>query len=138
MTLEVLGDVNYLAVVVATIAWWVLGAVWYAPPVFGRAWQQATGVTVPEGQRAPIGPYILSYVAYFVTALTIAVLALLTGTDTYGEGVLLGLVTGIGFSGVLLFVGLIFEQRKPAWFWINGIYNLIGYTLVAVIVALWD
>ncbi len=138
MTVDVFGEINYLAAAVAAIAWWILGAVWYAPPVFGRAWQQASGVTIPEGAPAPILNYLLSLVAYFVTAVAIAALALLTGTDTYGEGVLLGLVTGIGFPLMIFAVGLVFEQKKPAWFWINGVYNVIGYIVVAVIVALWD
>lgn len=35
MSFDVLGDLNWLAVVVAAIAYFALGALWYAPPVFG-------------------------------------------------------------------------------------------------------
>lgn len=37
MSLDTLGDLNWLAVVAATLAYFALGAVWYAPPIFGRA-----------------------------------------------------------------------------------------------------
>ena len=40
MSLTVLGDLNWLAVIVATIAYFALGAVWYAEFAFGRAWQR--------------------------------------------------------------------------------------------------
>lgn len=138
MTLDVFSEVNYLAAAVAAIAWWILGAIWYAPPVLGRAWQKAAGVTIPAGAPPPILNYVLTLLAYFVTALAIAALALLTRTDTYGEGVLLGLTIGIGFPLMVTFVGLLFEQKKPAWFWINGIFEVLGYTIVAVIVAVWE
>lgn len=53
MSLDVVGDLNWLAVIVAGIAFFALEAVWYAPPVFGRAWQRASGVEIPEGLATP-------------------------------------------------------------------------------------
>ncbi len=43
MSLSVLGDLNWLAVLVATIAYFALGALWYAEFAFGKAWQRAVG-----------------------------------------------------------------------------------------------
>ena len=37
--------VNYLAVLVAGIVYFALGAVWYARPVFGKAWMEGVGKT---------------------------------------------------------------------------------------------
>jgi len=38
MSFDVSSDVNYLAAIVAAIAWFALGAIWYMPAVMGRAW----------------------------------------------------------------------------------------------------
>ncbi len=66
MTLDVLGDLNWLAVLVAAIAFFALGAVWYAQPVFGKAWTRASNFQLPEGDTLgasfyiePIGPPLL-------------------------------------------------------------------------------
>ena len=37
MSFDALGDLNWLAVIVAAIAYFALGAIWFAPPVFGKA-----------------------------------------------------------------------------------------------------
>ncbi len=55
ISLDVLGDLNWLAVIVAAIAYFVLGAIWYAPPVLGNAWMRAGGVEMPEGERPGSG-----------------------------------------------------------------------------------
>ena len=39
-------DVNFLAVAVAAVTFMV-GGLWYAPPVFGRAWAREAGVLAP-------------------------------------------------------------------------------------------
>ena len=38
MTFDPLGDLNWLAVALAALAYFVIGALWYAPPLFGRIW----------------------------------------------------------------------------------------------------
>jgi hypothetical protein len=45
---DVLSDLNWLAVIVAAIAYFAIGALWYAPPVFGRIWMTAGGMAMPE------------------------------------------------------------------------------------------
>jgi Protein of unknown function (DUF1761) len=48
MDLDVLGDLNWLAVIVATLAYFFLGALWFAPPVFGSTWQKTGGYPEPQ------------------------------------------------------------------------------------------
>jgi hypothetical protein len=53
MTFDALGDLNWLAVIVAALAYFAIGAVWYAPPVFGKAWMAAGGMAMPEAGTRP-------------------------------------------------------------------------------------
>jgi hypothetical protein len=41
MSFDLLGDLDWLAMIAAAIAYFVVGAAWYAPSVFGRAWMAA-------------------------------------------------------------------------------------------------
>ena len=43
--------VNYLAVLAAGGAAWILGAVWYAAPVFGNAWMAGIGKTKEQVEK---------------------------------------------------------------------------------------
>ena len=49
MSFDTQNDLNWLAVIVAALAYFVIGALWYAPPVFGKAWMAAGGMTVEPG-----------------------------------------------------------------------------------------
>ena len=38
-------EINWIAVVVATLSSFALGALWYSPALFGKAWQREVGLT---------------------------------------------------------------------------------------------
>jgi hypothetical protein len=140
MTLDRFGDVNYLAVIVATIAYFAMGAIWYIPPVMGRAWQKAGGIVMAGGESPTPIFFVGTLVAYFVAGLATAALALATGSDTLAEGVVLGLVVGVGYAFTAAGVTAIYD-RKPnpmAWWLINGIFNVAGLVVVAIIVSVWQ
>jgi hypothetical protein len=66
-----LGSLNWLAVIVAALAYFAIGAVWYAPPVLGKTWAAAGGLPMPEpGTRRP-NPTIFA-VPLIVAALILA------------------------------------------------------------------
>ncbi len=43
MTFDVLGDLNWLAVLVAGVAFFALGGLWYSNLMFGKQWSLAVG-----------------------------------------------------------------------------------------------
>ena len=38
-------EISWIAIMAAGLSSMVLGAIWYAPPVFGKAWQAAAGLS---------------------------------------------------------------------------------------------
>jgi hypothetical protein len=139
MSFDAFGDVNYLAVIVAAIAYFALGAIWYIPPVMGRAWQRAGGIEMPEGQQPNPLVFIGTLVAYVAAGLATALLTVSTGTDSAAEGIVLGLTVGIGYAFTAAGITALYD-RKPqpvAWWLINGIFNVIGLVVVAVILSVW-
>jgi hypothetical protein len=73
-------------------------------------------------------------------AAAVGLLAAATGSDTIGEGLVLGLVVGIGLSLMHTMVDATFDPNKPepwVWFAINGSYHAVGLIIVAVIVSAW-
>ena len=140
MTLD-LGSINWIAVIVATIVYFALGAVWFAPQTpLGRAWMGASGYESPSsGQMSGSLFYIIPIATSFVMVVATALLARATGTDTLGEGVVLGLVLAIGFALPILLTTAAFEFNKPRqWTWglIDAAYHGVGLLLAAIIVSL--
>jgi hypothetical protein len=140
MSFDVLGDLNWLAVAVAAIAYFVLGAVWYARPVFGRMWAEAGGLEMPEGQRPNPVVFLTPLIGSALSAIALAMIAELTGTDTLGEGITLGIVVAVGFALTISLVTAVFESNKPSrmtWGAVNAGYHVAGNLIAAVIVSVW-
>ncbi len=143
MSFEALGQLNWLAVIVGALIYFALGALWYSPVLLGRQWQRSIGWD-PSRQPPPemkLTTYLLPLVAYLVMAAGVALLAAASGTDTIGEGLVLGLVLGIGLSLMHTLVDATFDPNKPEpwiWFAINGSYHALGLLIVAIVVAVWQ
>jgi hypothetical protein len=142
MTFDPLSDLNWLAVLVAALAYFAIGAVWYAPSLFGKAWMAAGGMTPPEaGSRPSPAIYVTPLVGSVLSAIALAMLAKATGTDTLQRGIVLGLVVAIGFAVSIIFVTARFESQKPKpmlWGAITAGYHAVGILLAAIIVASWQ
>jgi hypothetical protein len=140
VTLDIAG-INWVGVIVATVVYFGLGAVMFAPftPI-GRAWVAASGYQSPTaGVSSGNAFYIVPALTSLVSVVATALLARATGTDTLGEGVTLGLVVGIGYAAVILLNTAAFEFAKPnRWMWgaIDATYHAVGLLLAAVILAL--
>jgi hypothetical protein len=141
MTID-FGSINWLAVVVGAAIYFVLGALWYSPPLFARPWQAAIGwdESRPQPETNPL-TYVVPGVLYLVAGIAMALIATATGTDTLTEGVVLGLLTGLGFALPMVGVEATFDPNKPrpmTWFLITVAYHLIGFVVLGAIIGAWQ
>lgn len=72
-------EINYIAVLVAAVAQFIFGAIWYMP-IFGKMWGKIHGFdkATPEEQKVmtkKMGPYLLTQFVF--TIVTSAIFALL-------------------------------------------------------------
>ena len=140
MTFDLLGDMSWLAVIAGALAYFVIGALWYAPPIFGRTWMAAGGMEMPaNGQGPGPGIYVVPLIGSVLSAIALSMIAEATGTDTVSEGIALGLVTGIGFAVSIALVTAMFESAKPkpfVWGGVDAGYHLVGNVVAAVVIAM--
>ena len=88
-------EVNWLAVIVATIAGFAVGAVWYS--TLGKQWMAAIGKSRDQLNAGPV-PYVLGVLAELVMAYFLAVVTLnLLGSVTVANGLLAGALMWVGF-----------------------------------------
>jgi hypothetical protein len=141
MTID-LGQLNWLAVLVGAVVYFVIGAAWFAPAVFGRPWMAAIGwdESRPRPEMNPIS-YVGPAAFYLVASIATGVLAAATGTDTLEEGITLGLVVGLGYALVVTATDAVFDPNKPkpwTWFVISGAYHVVSLVLVGAILGAWQ
>jgi len=136
-----LGSVNWLAVGIATVIYFALGALWFAPVTpLGRAWMKAAAYESPTtGTMSTNVFYVIPVVTCLVMVTAIALLAAALGAEGIGEGVTLGLVVAIGFAVPLLLTTAAFEFQKPqpfTWGLIDASYHAVGLTIAGAIIGL--
>ena len=139
MIFDALGDLNWVAVLVATIAWFIFSAIWYSVPPISKPWMRAVGLNESDTQGPPLPPILAAtIVLYFVTTVVIALLARATGASNVGDGLALGAALGIGFGLVSALISQLYERKGSSYWVINGINALVAWSIVAVIVTVWD
>jgi hypothetical protein len=129
---------NYLAVVVAAIAYFVLGGLWYGV-LFNKPWMALEQMTVEKTQTmSPVLPYIVSFVLELLIAYSLAQLCIWRSANTAGRGASVGVLVWIGFIGPITFMTYMFEMRPRTLFAINEFYPLAGLVLMGAILGGWS
>jgi hypothetical protein len=130
---------NYLGILVAAVAIFLIGALWYTV-LFGRQWVAAHGYTPEqvEGMKQGSGrAYGLSFLAYLVLAAVMDLLIIRMGIDTAIGGVKLGVVCWLGFVATIGFTSHLYSNRRIAIYLIDVVYQLVFMVVAAVILAVW-
>jgi hypothetical protein len=126
-----MGEINVWAVLAAILSSGVLGALWYSPVLFLRAWIRAAG-------RAPQqGPLV--YAMTFLSALVAAgAFALWLGPrPDLGSALLQGLVVGTCFVALSLGLNYAFANRGHVLWLIDGGFHVARFVLFGLVLGLW-
>jgi hypothetical protein len=94
---------NYVAVFVAALAYWLLGALWFAV-LFSKPWMALEHITPEQaGAMNPIAPYIISFILNLVIAFFLAQLCAWRNANTAARGAALGILIWIAFVGPITY-----------------------------------
>ncbi len=131
-----ISSINYLAVLVATIAVYVLRALWYSPPLLGKLWTAASGLTEEKSKQGNPG---LIFGASFVLELVAAfVMAMFIGTQgTLSSGLQAGFMAGLFWVSTALGVVYLFERRSLRLWLLDAGYMTLAFTVMGGILGAW-
>jgi surface polysaccharide O-acyltransferase-like enzyme len=128
---------NYAAVVVAAIAYWILGGVWYAV-LFSKPWMALEHITDEQANGMnPVLPYVITFVLNLLIAYALAQICIWRNANTIGRGASVGVLLWIGFVGPITFTTYMYEMRPKELFAINQFYPLAGLVLMGAIIGAW-
>jgi hypothetical protein len=136
MITALFNDVNWLSVLVATVVYFVLGAIWYG--AFANPWMIAVGKTREELQRGSKVIYLYAFIAQLFTCLALSWVVRMSDSSTIASGIELGFIVGICFSVTGSAVNNIFAFRPRNLILIDCGYNLVGIVLSSVILTMWQ
>jgi|CXWL01.1.fsa_nt_gi hypothetical protein len=133
-------QLNYLAVLMAAVAAFVIGGLWYSPLLFAKAWVKAHAYSpeqVAAMQAAAPKAYSVTLVCQLAIAAAMGVIVYYMRLVRAEQGVQLGLLAWGGFAAPLGLVGHVYSGKRLAAWLIDAGYQLTYLVAMGVILAVW-
>jgi hypothetical protein len=145
-------SINWLAVFVASLSSFAIGAIWFGPKTFYPVWMRAMGRTVPTEQVGmSAGSAILmfggTYVGALVQVATLSVIVSLARSVDPTIGALgaaaIGALLGFGIGAAASFSHRQFAQQNhkqvhAVWVWLIEVgQDIICLTIAGAIIGAW-
>jgi hypothetical protein len=132
--------VNYLAVLVAALAVFVLGWLWYSPLLFFKPWMRLRGldpVAAMATAKMPVGKLFIELGRCLLLAYVIARFVALLGLTSWMGAVHFGLFLWIGFPVILLAGSVLWDNVPWKVAAIHAGDWLVKMLVIPVIVSVW-
>jgi hypothetical protein len=128
-------NVNWLAVVIAAVAKFVIGGLWYSPPLLGPRWGAIVGVS-PDAFKARMAPAMITdFAASLVLSWILANSLQFMGAVGLIPGMRTAFFLWLGFIATTLLSTTMYEGRPLALLWINGGYFLLSLLAMGAIIG---
>jgi uncharacterized protein DUF1761 len=129
--------INHLAVFVCALLSLAIGALWYSPLLFFKAWQRQTGLSDEQIAKAnPIKTYSLTLVLAWIISYNLAFF-LGDSKTNWQWGLAAGLLAGVGWVFTMFVIISLFEQRSFKYILINGGYITVYFGLIGFVLGIW-
>lgn len=133
--------INWLAVVIMTLAMYVIGMAWYSKPLFGNQWMKLSGITEAKMKKVSKAKMMQSMVgalfSAFVFVAVVAYFIQLAGAVTFGQGALIGFYAWLGFLATTMLNGVFWKNEPWALYFLGIAHYLVVLIIVGGVLAIW-
>jgi hypothetical protein len=131
-----ISNVNLAAVVVAALASFLVGGLWYSKALFGNVWMRESGLTEEKiKQRSMLMIFSTTFLLALVIAFNLA--AFLAGPPNLLRGLTTGGLVGLGWVAASMGITYLFEMRSANLFFINAGYHVVTFIVMGAILGIW-
>jgi len=129
-------NVNWLAIIAATLSSFVVGSLWYSPVMFAKVWMKEAGITEEQTKKANMFKIFgISLVLAFIIATNMAFF--FGGEVDFTMGLFYGFLTGFGWVAMAMGTIYLFEQKSLKLWLINAGYQTVTFTVMGGILGAW-
>jgi len=130
-------EINWWAVILATLSTMVVGSVWYAPKAFGTWWEKTARVEVKASAAvAIIVTVIVSFISAWVLAGAAAIAQEFYGGSFLANTIVTAIILWAGFTAARFITHDAFENRPRMLTLLNISHELVTYLVMALIIGL--
>ena|SRR3989344_4783699 len=132
-------EVNYLAVLVAAVASFLLGWLWYGP-FFGKPWMKLMNFdknSMKSMKLSPVTAMILGFLTYLIIAYVLAGFISILNAATIVEGMKIAFWIWLGFIATTTLGSFLWEGKSIKLYLLNNTYNLLNLLVMSAILTAW-
>jgi hypothetical protein len=131
-----LQDINLWAVLVAAIAAFVLGGLWYSPKLLGKVWIREAGMNEETCKKRHSA--LVFVTAFLLTLFAAFIFAVFLGPQpTLGVAIGGGVAAGLCWVATSFGINYLFAGRSWKLFLIDGGYHTVQFILYGIVLGLW-
>lgn len=133
-----MGPVNWLAVVLGTVAFFAVGAFWYTA-LFGKAWQRAVGLS-DEQLKSGAGMPLIFALCFVLEFVVVTTLGHLFGRLDPNPRATMMIATGFGLTIMAPAIGItyLYMRKSLKLFLIDAGHFVVGMAVVGLVFVLLD
>ncbi len=129
-------NINWLSVIMASLAAFVIGALWYSPILFGKAWQKELKLKDEDIKNANM-PLIfgMSFIFMFIAAF---VMDMFIGKEaTLVSGIAAGTLVGVAWIATSIGITYLFARKSFRLIFIDSGYFVVYFIVMGAILGAW-
>lgn len=128
---------HILGIVLAAVAGFVFGGLWYSPPAFGHMWARESGTpdTHNPDPKAQIRFFVILLVLLALVAVVLSRVMLWDDLRGAVNGFIIGALSGV-LAIAVVGMDTLFERKSLKLFLINAGYYFISFCVMGAIVGL--
>ena len=134
-------EINYWAVILATLSSMIVGSIWYTPKVFGDYWMKAAKITPSGDPKDAVRPILVTLVVSFVTAWVLAGAAFISwgfyGGSFFVNALLTAIILWAGFTAARFVTHDAFDGRPAGLTVLNVAHEFVTLVIMALIIGVW-
>jgi len=137
MFTQIVSHIHWLHIVVAAVAYYIIGAIWYSPLLFSKTWVKYSNDKIqhPDAKKDLIVLLLTSVVLMAVMVTGIEIVAKSIVVLNWVHGLKLGLFIGVAFSASSVSIAYLHQKKPFQLFLIDCGYLIIGAAVAGAILG---
>ncbi|HXL56312.1 MAG TPA: DUF1761 domain-containing protein [Chitinophagaceae bacterium] len=139
MFTQILSHLNWLHIIVAAVAFFVLGALWYSPVLFAKPWARMTNMNANDPNvKKGMGVMMLSsFILMIICCIALAMLYQIIQIKSAVAAIKFGLFFGVGFALTAISISFVYERKPLGLYAIDIGYQIAGIIIASLVLVLW-
>ena len=127
--------INWIAVFLGALAYFIIGALWYSPFLFGKMWAAGHKIDMTGSRKSLPRIMVLSFLLDFLVVFVTGVMMELSRAKSFDDKMEVAIMLSGAYAVSIVGQAILYQQKSFAIWVIDASYHIIGICVAAAIVA---